>query len=192
MEERKMTVKFSELSYRFVVFAVIATGAGLLFLLSTSDSPAVAVALGAVQEKTLSPFEKPPEDQTYIGTKQCSACHFDQFMTYRATKHAKAFEILPAKYKTDASCLECHSTGFGKPSGYKDASSVGLEGTSCEACHGPGSKHAEIAKEYANKKLSDEESAYVKSSIYKLLPDNSCVKCHQSKAHKPHPAFDKE
>ena len=187
-----MNFKFSELFCRFAVFAVVAMGAGLLFLLSTSDSPAVALAMSPLQEKSLTPFEKPPADQTYIGTKQCSACHFDQFMTYRATKHAKSFEILPAKYKTDASCLECHTTGFGTPTGYKDASSVGLEGTSCEACHGPGSKHAEIAKEYANKKLSDEESTYVKSSIYKLLPDNSCAKCHKSKGHIPHPPFDKE
>lgn len=187
-----MNAKSHEFFFRFAVVAVVAVAAGLLFLLSTSDSPAVAVAMSALQEKSLTPFAKPPEDQTYIGTKQCSACHFDQFMTYRETKHSKAFEILPAKYKKDASCLECHTTGFGKPGGYKDETSVGLEGTACEACHGPGSKHAEIAKEYANKKLSDEESAYVKSSIYKITPGNACVKCHQSKAHKPHPPFDKE
>lgn len=184
-----MTVKLPESFFRFAIVGLLVIVAGLLFLLSASDSQAVVLD---PQDSALKPLDKPPADQTYIGTKQCSACHFDQFMTWRQTKHAKAFEILPAKYKEDASCLECHVTGHGKPTGYKDASSVGLEGTSCEACHGPGSKHAEISKDFANKKLSEEESVYVRSTIHKMLPDNSCADCHKSKGHIPHPEFDKE
>lgn len=187
-----MKFKFSEQFFRFAVFAVVVTGAGLLSLLSFSDSPAVAFAMSPFQDKDLTPLKSPPEGQTFIGAKQCSACHFDQYMTWRKTKHAKALEILPAKYKEDASCLECHTTGHGKPTGYKDATSLGLEGTSCEACHGPGNKHAEMSKEFANKKLSEEESLYLRSTIHKMLPDNSCVTCHKSKGHVPHPEFDKE
>ncbi len=186
-----MIVKLPQMFFRFAIVGLIVLIAGVLFLMNPSDTRAVALALKPLQEKSLAPLKTPPEDQTYIGTKQCSACHFDQFMTWKQTKHAKAFEILPAKYKEDASCLACHTTGHGTATGYKDATSTGLEGTSCEACHGPGNKHAEIAKEYANKKLSDEESLYVRSTIHKLLPDNSCIKCHQSKGHKPHPPYDK-
>ena len=106
------------------------------------------------------PAVTPPADQTYVGTKACTACHFKQFMAWKKTKHATdAFAKLPAKYKTDASCLICHSTGFGTATGFKDeASTPNLAGTTCEACHGPGSKHVEAAKPFATKKtLTAEE-----------------------------------
>jgi hypothetical protein len=137
-------------------------------------------------------LEAPPEKQTYMGSKECSACHFDQYLVWRKTKHAKSFEILPSKYQKDASCLECHTTGHGHPTGFKSvAASSGLVGTSCEACHGPGSEHGEIAKSFGKKKLSEDEEAYVRSTIWLRLPDNACVACHQSKAHKEHPPYDK-
>jgi hypothetical protein len=137
------------------------------------------------------PFETPPEGQTYLGSKQCAACHFNQFTAWKATKHSKSFDILPAKYKKDASCLKCHATGQGEETGYKDDSTAALAGTSCEACHGAGSKHGEIAKTFGNKKLSPEEDKYVRSSIHKFLPGNACIQCHESKAHKKHPPYDK-
>lgn len=137
------------------------------------------------------PLAKPPKDQTYIGSKQCAACHLDQFLVWKGTKHAKSFDILPAKYQTDSSCLKCHSTGHGEPTGYKDVSTAALAGTSCEACHGPGNKHAEIAKQFANQKLSKEQELYVRSTIPLVLEGNACIQCHQSKAHKKHPPYDK-
>ena len=121
------------------------------------------------------PAVTPPADQTYVGSKACSACHFKQFMAWKKTKHATdAFAKLPAKYKTDASCLICHSTGFGAATGFKDeASTPNLAGTTCEACHGPGSKHVETAKPFANKKtLTAEETATIRGTIYKVLPQN--------------------
>jgi hypothetical protein len=138
--------------------------------------------------------EKDPRtDQTYIGTQKCAACHFEQFTIWKQTKHAKAFEILPAKYRNDASCLKCHSTGFGEPTGYKDASTTNLAGASCEACHGPGNKHAEVTKQYAKKKkLSEDEEKIARGSTYRMLPTNVCVTCHADKGHKPHPKYDKE
>ena len=108
------------------------------------------------------PAVTPPADQTYTGTKACTACHFKQFMAWKKTKHATdAFAKLPAKYKTDATCLTCHSTGYGAASGFKDeASTPNLAGTTCEACHGPGSKHVEVAKPFISKKtLTAEETA---------------------------------
>jgi hypothetical protein len=132
------------------------------------------------------------KDQTYVGTQKCAACHFEQFTVWKQTKHAKAFEILPAKYRQDASCLKCHATGFGEPTGFKDASNTALAGTSCEACHGPGSKHAEVSKPFAKKKtLSDDEAKIARGSIHRMPPNNGCVVCHADKGHKPHPKFDK-
>ena len=176
MSERSRCVRFG------VLFIV-----GLVFLGSIVISAVRSGASAMAQE----PLAKPPEGQTYTGSKQCASCHLDQFLAWKGTKHSKAFDILPAKYHTDASCLKCHSTGFGQPTGYKDASTAALAGTSCEACHGPGSKHGEIAKEFANKKLNKEQELYVRSTIYKVLPANVCIECHDSKAHKKHPPYDK-
>jgi hypothetical protein len=129
------------------------------------------------------PEPQPPGDQQYIGAKKCSACHFDQFLKWRPTKHAKSFELLPAQYQTDAKCLKCHSTGFGEPTGFKTAADVDLKGTSCEACHGPGSKHAEVTKPFANQKPTPEQEKIARDSIWKMLPQNVCVSCHVIQGH---------
>jgi len=128
----------------------------------------------------------PPPGQTFIGTKRCASCHFDQFSTWKKTKHAQAYDLLPAKYQTDAKCLKCHTTGFADPSGFKDITSTpALAGNTCETCHGPGSKHEEIAKPFANvRKLSPEQEKLVRDSIWKMLPQNVCVECHNTQGHK--------
>jgi hypothetical protein len=114
-------------------------------------------------------------------------------MDWKKTSHSKAFEILPAKYRTDADCLKCHTTGFGEPTGFTTlAATANLAGTSCEACHGPGSEHSAIAKKFGNKKLTEEEEKTVRGSIFKVRTDNACIGCHQTKAHKEHPKFDKK
>ena len=78
--------------------------------------------------------------QTYIGVKKCSSCHFKESVQWKKTGHGKeSWESVPAKYRTAAECLACHSTGYGQPTGFKDvASTPNLVGTTCEACHGPG------------------------------------------------------
>ena len=133
------------------------------------------------------PEPEPPADQEYIGTKKCAACHFDQFLKWRPTKHAKSFELLPAKFQADANCLKCHTTGFGHPTGFKTAADLDLKGTSCEACHGPGSKHAEVAKPFANMKPTPEQEKLARDSIWKMLPKNVCVECHKVQGHHENP-----
>ena len=138
------------------------------------------------------PLDKPPAGQTYVGSKECSSCHFDQFLTWRETKHSKGFDILPAKYHEDKNCLKCHATGYGEATGFlSKAKTPGLVGASCESCHGPGSKHTEIAKSFGKKKLAKDEEAYVRSTIYLMQPKNVCVQCHLSRAHKKHPDYEK-
>lgn len=135
-----------------------------------------------------------PTGQSYTGAKQCSSCHFKQYMAWKKSKHAKdAWDAMPEKYRTDPECLKCHATGFGQATGFKDAASTpNLTGTSCEACHGPGSKHEEVCKKYANKKkLDPAEEKEARDSIYRVLPQNVCVSCHLVQGHKEHPKYDK-
>lgn len=166
-----------------LVAVVVAYAATLPNVLSQPPEAAPAAAEPA-----------PPEGQTYTGAKQCSSCHFKQYMSWKKTKHGlkEAWAKMPEKYHADAECVKCHTTGFGQATGFKDAaSSENLIGTTCEACHGPGSKHAEVCKAYSEKKkLSPEEEKIVRDSIYKVLPHSVCVRCHAVLGHKEHPKYD--
>ena len=165
--------------------AVLATA--LLFVSTVNSQPP--------QAKDATPNPAGLTGQTYTGVKKCSACHFKQYISWKKTGHAKeAWESVPAKYRTAADCLACHSTGYGRPTGFKDeASTPNLTGTTCEACHGPGSKHEEACKPFLNKKkLSPEEEKIARDSIWKVIPRNVCVACHITKGHKEHPKYEQQ
>lgn len=169
------------------ILLLSATGACLAAVLALllAVTPPAAAQTGAAKSPSGEAEPEPPEGQTYTGTKRCASCHFDQFMKWKKTKHSQAFEILTAKYQKDAKCLKCHTTGFGKETGFKDrASTPDLIGVSCEDCHGPGSKHEEVAKKFsAVKKLSAEQDKTVRDTIWKMTPKNICVECHLLQGH---------
>ncbi len=127
----------------------------------------------------------PPADQEYTGAKRCSSCHFKQFMSWKKTGHADAFKLLTSAYEGDEKCLACHTTGFGEATGYKDAATgAALAGVTCEACHGPGSKHEEISQPFAKTKdLSPEDEKALRDSIWLIPPKNVCVECHKVQGH---------
>ncbi len=126
----------------------------------------------------------PPADQEYTGTKRCASCHFDQFMKWKASPHAKAFSLLTKKYEADAKCLACHSTGYGTKTGYGAVKDDSLKDVGCEVCHGPGSKHEEVSKPFAQvKNLTKEQEELVRGTIWKVLPKNICVECHKLQGH---------
>lgn len=170
-------------------------GVTVLVVIGLGLATGVEMALSQPPDSSaLTPEPAAPGGQSFVGTKQCSSCHFDQFMTWKKSKHGKdAWESLPAKYRTDAKCVTCHTTGFGQETGFKSFEDTpNLVGVSCEACHGPGSKHVEVSKQFANKKkLSDEEVKAARDSIWKIVPHNVCVACHAEQNHKKHPTYDK-
>ena len=115
-------------------------------------------------------------DATYVPGKKCKTCHIKTFKAQSETPHAKSLENLTdAGEEKSEHCLPCHTTGYGKPGGFVDAESTpGLAGTTCQACHGPGSAHIE-------KGLSKEQR---RQNIEKT-PKDACTKCH--KTHEAHP-----
>jgi len=154
------------------VTSVVLAGA----LLTMDSSPVQAVPAEA--EKPT-----PPADQTYVGVHECAECHEKEFEAWKKTGHSRAFELLTEKYEKDAKCLKCHTTGYETPTGYKDESTPDLKAVTCESCHGPGSKHAEICEAFGDKKLTEEEEEAAERSIWEVLPKNVCIKCHTRVAH---------
>ena len=93
------------------------------------------------------------EQFQYVGNKKCIACHRAEFQSWQKDPHSRALDTLklgnkaeakikakfnPKKdYTADASCLVCHSVGYGKPA----APGADLSNVGCESCHGPGSNY---------------------------------------------------
>jgi mono/diheme cytochrome c family protein len=130
----------------------------------------------------------------YVGVKKCKACHIKQFKSWKETSMATSFENLkpgakgdakkkagldPDKdYTTDANCLRCHTTGYGKPGGFKNLEETPkLINVQCESCHGPGGDFSKVMKKDKKFKLADVVSAGL------ILPNekiNNCMECHGS------------
>jgi len=181
---------------------------GLLFQFGGSSAVAgdeMTVAVGSLAMVPVAGAE-----HEYVGSKKCKMCHKDQFKSWETTTHAKAFEILkpgerkeakekhgldPAKdYTTDASCLACHTTGFGKKSGYAipDAADekavkkmATLGGAGCESCHGPGKDYNKVKK--AIKKTFKADGTKYKfeqlaaAGMIKIEA-STCTCCHNDKS----------
>jgi hypothetical protein len=127
----------------------------------------------------------------YIGAKKCKACHIKQYKSWEKTAMAGSFENLKAgvkvaekkaagledkDYTHDANCLKCHTTGYGKPGGFKSIEDTPkLAGVQCEECHGPGSEFRQIMKKNKQYKLAEVKAAGL------ILPSEDeagCLKCH--------------
>ncbi len=97
--------------------------------------------------------------EKFLGAEVCSRCHMEEYTSWAATPHAKAYESLVTDEKTHVEeCVACHVVGFGEPSGYsfsaefnddgmpsKLEDTVHLRGVQCESCHGMGTYHGTSA-----------------------------------------------
>jgi hypothetical protein len=80
---------------------------------------------------------------TYVGAEICRTCHPSEYQQWKATEHSAAFATLLSKRRQGVpGCFACHVTGYRQPGGYAAISDRGLRNVQCEACHGPGSRHA--------------------------------------------------
>lgn len=133
---------------------------------------------------------------TYVGAKKCKACHLKQFNSWSQTRMANAFDILKPKvaadrkikakldpnkdYTHDPKCLECHTTGYGKPGGFKSIETTpDLAGVQCESCHGP---HSEVLKIMTIKNKEYKRTDVVKAGL--VVPSEKTCKdqCHNPKS----------
>ena len=75
-------------------------------------------------------------------------------------------------YDFGSQCASCHSTNFNAEDFTWDET-----GVQCEACHGPGLLHVEIADD-AGSSVSDDEYADLSSAINFGLSSETCGQCH--------------
>jgi hypothetical protein len=113
---------------------------------------------------------------TYVGSAACQSCHPKAFETWRKSGHGHAFETLVKKGSdADPHCIECHTVGFGRPSGYRRPfGKEKLVDVGCESCHGPASEH--VAHFQDGKKTA-----------FKFRPvgPGDCVTCHHGEFSRP-------
>ncbi len=84
----------------------------------------------------------------YLGSKWCSRCHQSIVESWQKTRHAKAIHTLERKNKVhDPECLVCHVTGMQDKNAVNGFVSMDVNASmanvQCEACHGPGGRHAQ-------------------------------------------------
>lgn len=137
-------------------------------------------------------------DHAYTGSKKCKVCHLKEWKSWAETKMAQSFEVLkpgqraeaktgagldPEKdYTKDATCLPCHTTGYGKEGGFVDIESTpDHAGVGCEMCHGAGGTY--IQPEYMSLKNKEYKKAdIVAVGLVDTVSEKQCVVCHNSES----------
>lgn len=130
--------------------------------------------LKAINLKNAPILPKPkPGQAVYVGVETCMECHDETESYWAHDQHALAWETLEKGNKTfDTECVSCHVTGYGQAGGSIIGKTKGLEDVQCEACHGPGSLHAEAAE------------GQEKQTITLSPTEATCTACH-NKHHSP-------
>ncbi len=108
----------------------------------------------------------------YVGSDKCATCHQPEYDRFKAnSRKAQSYKniVLMKKGLTEDEfrrCLECHTTGFGKPGGFRsEQETPNLKDAGCEVCHGPGSVHVQS---------SDPKD------IKKSMSPQDCEVCHNA------------
>ena len=110
-----------------------------------------------------------PVGEQYAGQDLCIACHAEEVAQWARGPHARAWLHLTRRGETrNATCLVCHTTGFGQPGGFADvAENDTLLNVQCESCHGPMRLHAQQA-----------DKVGVRPSVGLPISEKTCTKCH--------------
>ncbi len=104
--------------------------------------------------------------ERYLGQNVCFRCHEDLLARFAVDRHFRAFATIAQRGEGgNKRCFPCHTTGYGRYSGYdpviEQKKGLNLTGVQCEACHGPGTKHA-------------------RDGSYSEAARSSCKRCHTS------------
>jgi hypothetical protein len=139
-----------------------------------------------------------PQEPEYVGSRACRRCHLREYRSWQNSAHANIFTLLEpgmrpeakrkvnlqpdVDYRTNELCLQCHTVGYGTPSGFKSLEETpDLTGVGCETCHGPGSIYIQDGV-MGNDNLDHSfEEVFAAGLIYPV-PDEVCRQCHTNPA----------
>lgn len=129
--------------------------------------------------------------------KTCGSCHYNQYKQWGTEQHADLSAQMPAKYRSNQECLACHPNGHGVAgilTAGADPSVVGNHiDAACESCHGPGREHVRFNVRFiAYPPLGPKLEQAARQSIRTGKAANTCIQCHVSQRHQPHPEYEKE
>jgi len=129
----------------------------------------------------------------YEGASRCSLCHSsaeigNQYDIWFSSAHRRALSDLSSEKGTtiakengvsnpagNPACLSCHLTGYDAPFNLLGSLYRREDGVSCEGCHGAGGGYAFFSIMY------DRAKAVSKGLVAR--PEETCVRCHDGKAH---------
>lgn len=135
----------------------------------------------------------------FVGAKVCAECHASAYEVWEGTNHANATaslldgrpeekgEWIDRTY--DPECLCCHATGWDASGaipytdGFIDEKTTPhLLGNQCENCHGPGSEHVKLEKEFKTKGGAPSAAVTASRKAVHVSKANAekkvCLKCH--------------
>ena len=134
----------------------------------------------------------------FVGPNKCKECHQAQYDSWKKSRMASSFEVLrpgqkvqeklmaeldPDKdYTRDATCLPCHTTGYGLVGGFVSIEKTPeMAGVTCEACHGHGGTYVKTFMDPKNPAFKTAEAR--KAGLIYPPTENVCRMCHN--AHSP-------
>lgn len=139
----------------------------------------------------------------FVGPNKCKECHQAQYDSWKKSRMANSFEVLrpgqkaqekrmaeldPDKdYTHDATCLPCHTTGYGLIGGFVSIEQTPeMAGVTCEACHGHGGTYVKTFMDPKNPNFKTTDAR--KAGLVYPPTENVCRMCHNS--HSPFVGMD--
>lgn len=145
------------------------------------------------------------EEPKYVGAFTCRVCHLEIYERWLDSPYAKSLDrLLPGvsakekqaggldpdkDYSKDPACLPCHTTGYGKPSGYTSKEETPLlANVGCEACHQPGSVFVKEMR-LVHKGTKEKDSALLHQLGLRKADETTCTPCHKAEGNVLHKPF---
>ena len=137
-------------------------------------------------------------EHPFVGSKNCKKCHLKEYKSWEKTTMAMSFDNLkpgeraeaktaagldPDKdYTTDETCLPCHTTGYGKETGFVSIEETPeLAGVGCEWCHGAGAEYTKDELMSLKNKEYKKAEVVAAGMVAEVGPDQ-CTPCHNSES----------
>jgi 2',3'-cyclic-nucleotide 2'-phosphodiesterase (5'-nucleotidase family) len=153
------------------------------------ENPELLAPYEAFQRELAASLIRPPlltpPPQGYSGSDRCRDCHGpandgleNPYDHWNSTPHARAMEaLLKKRHEGDPECLQCHTTGFSRQTGYGSPAAVGsgLDAVGCEVCHGPRMDHA---LKWEKKRAAGEPFPKNRKGALPAPFAKPCQKCH--------------